>query len=297
MIINKNSRILVQGITGKEGLRATKDMIDYGSNVICGVTPGKGGTIVLDIPVFDSVAEAVRFNKEINVSVLYVPPLLVYDAVIEALYNGIKTIIIITENVPVKDVAKILELSEKYDAIIIGPSSVGVIKVGECKVGSIGGSNVGRYFLKGKVGIVSKSGGMSAETSLLLSQNGIGQSIVVGIGGELISCSTFCDMLKMFEKDIDTKVIVLFGEIGGNSEEKAAEMIKKGEIKKPVVAFVSGKFAQTINRSVALGHGGAIIERGMGGAESKIIALRDAGVRVANFHHEIVDLVREVLKE
>src|SRR3989344_1722993 len=272
MIINKNSRILVQGITGKEGLRATKDMIDYGSNVICGVTPGKGGTIVLDIPVFDSVAEAVRFNKEINVSVLYVPPLLVYDAVIEALYNGIKT-------------------------IIIGPSSVGIIKVGECKVGSIGGSNVGRYFLKGKVGIVSKSGGMSAETSLLLSQNGIGQSIVVGIGGELISCSTFCDMLKMFEKDIDTKVIVLFGEIGGNSEEKAAEMIKKGEIKKPVVAFVSGKFAQTINRSVALGHGGAIIERGMGGAESKIIALRDAGVRVANFHHEIVDLVREVLKE
>src|SRR3989344_3026303 len=265
MIINKNSRILVQGITGKEGLRATKDMIDYGSNVICGVTPGKGGTIVLDIPVFDSVAEAVRFNKEINVSVLYVPPLLVYDAVIEALYNGIKTIIIITENVPVKDVAKILELSEKYDAIIIGPSSVGVIKVGECKVGSIGGSNVGRYFLKGKVGIVSISGGMSAETSLLLSQNGIGQSIVVGIGGK--------------------------------SEEKAAEMIKKGEIKKPVVAFVSGKFAQTINRSVALGHGGAIIERGMGGAESKIIALRDAGVRVANFHHEIVDLVREVLKE
>src|SRR3989344_2124529 len=297
MIINKNSRILVQGITGKEGLRATKDMIDYGSNVICGVTPGKGGTTVLDIPVFDSVGDAVRFNKEINVSVLYVPPLLVYDAVFEALYNGIKTIIIITENVPVKDVAKILELSEKYDAIIIGPSSVGVIKVGECKVGSIGGSNVGRYFLKGKVGIVSKSGGMSAETSLLLSQNGIGQSIVVGIGGELISCSTFCDMLKMFEKDIDTKVIVLFGEIGGNSEEKAAEMIKKGEIKKPVVAFVSGKFAQTINRSVALDHGGAIIERGMGGAESKIIALRDAGVRVANFHHEIVDLVREVLKE
>ena len=218
IIIDENTNVLVQGMTGKEGRIATKQMIDYKTKVSCGVTPGKGGMKIENLPIFDSVKEAIAYDPKINTSVLYVPPLTVYDATMEAIENNIKTIIIVTENVPVKDSARLINYAKQKKIMIIGPSSVGVINLGVGKVGSIGGE-LNDAYSKGNIGIISKSGGMCAETASILTKQGIGQSTVVGIGGDVIIGSNFVEILSLFEKDDDTKAIVLFGEIGGNYEE------------------------------------------------------------------------------
>ena len=295
IIIKKDSCVLVQGITGKEGQRATEEMITSGVCVSCGVTPGKGGQTVKGKKVFDSVEEAVKFDKHINTSVLYVPPLLVFDAAMEAMHAGITTLIIITENVPIKDTSKLVCYAREHSIQIIGPSSVGVLDTTFGKIGSIGSSRESNMYSKGNVGIISKSGGMCAETALILTQQGIGQTCVVGIGGDPIIGSSFADIMLLFEDDPDTTLIVLFGEIGGAYEEEAAQMVKMKKITKPVIAYISGQFAEIIPRSLALGHAGAIIENGKGSAAAKKKLLAAAGAIVADYHYQIPDLVKNVL--
>jgi succinyl-CoA synthetase alpha subunit len=295
-IITTNARVLVQGMTGKEGQRATKEMVEYGTSISCGVTPGKGGLEVLGFPIFDSVKEAKQFDPTINTSILFVPPLMVLDAAIEAMNSGIATINIITENVPVKDTSILIELAKKKNATIIGPSSVGVITVGQAKLGSIGGTKKQDMFSKGNIGIISKSGGMCAETALLLTQNGIGQSTAIGIGGDKLIGTTFIDLLDLFEKDDQTKAIVIYGEIGGTYEEQIAKHIQQQKITKHIIAFISGSFAETLTKNVALGHAGAIIENGQGTAKQKKEKLKQAGVYIANYHHQIPQLVKQALQ-
>ncbi len=296
IILSKDTRVLVQGITGKEGSKATEEMLSYGTHVSCGVTPGKGGMNVHTLPVFDTVNEAVQYDPKLNTSVLYVPPFTVYDAAIEAIDAGIKVLVIVTENVPIKDTAKLVAYAKEHHVLVIGPSSVGVLALDIGKLGSIGGSKDQTMYTKGNVGIISKSGGMCAETAMSLTQAGIGQSTVVGIGGDVILGSTFTDLIALFEQDPETKAIVMFGEIGGTYEEQVADMVRKKECTKPIVAYISGQFAESLGRALALGHAGAIIEHGSGSAQEKKRILRAAGIHVVDYHYEIPAKVKEVLK-
>src|SRR3989344_5726521 len=254
ILIDKNTKVLVQGITGKEGARSTKEMLDYGTQVLCGVTPGKGGQEIEGLPVYNTVEEALQ-QHDVNTSVVYVPPAFAKNAVVEAIKAGIKLIVLITENIPIHDVAYIIAFAKQHNACIIGPSSIGIISPGKAKIGSIGG----RAFSEGNIGIISKSGGMSSETALLFTQARLGQSTILGIGGDVLIATPFTDLLALFEKDKETKAVVLFGEIGGTA--------------------------------------GAIIEGGKGTRESKINALKEAGVMIAEVHHELVDLIKDVIKK
>ena len=296
IIFDENTNVLVQGMTGKEGQRSTESMLESGVKVSAGVTPGKGGQRVLDKPVFNKVAEAMQHDSSINLSVLYVPPLAVLAAAMEAMDAGIKTLIIIAENVPVKDSALILEHARNNDCRIIGPSSIGVLNTKLGKLGSIGKPQESKIFSPGKVGIISKSGGMCAETASILTQKGIGQSSIVGIGGDVIVGTTFVDVLKMFEQDEETKAVVIFGEVGGFYEHKIAYMVKSKKCTKPVIAYISGQFVEKLGRSLALGHAGAIIEGDLTTARAKKKALKEAGVLVADYHYQIPELVQQVLK-
>jgi succinyl-CoA synthetase alpha subunit len=293
ILINNKSNVLVQGITGKEGSRATKEMLDYGTNVLCGVTPGKGGQSVESKPVFNSVFEAKKSFPNLDASVIYVPPLAAKDSVFEAISNGIKLVVLITENIPIHDCAKMYAFAKQHGSWLIGPSSIGVISSGESKLGSIGGdSNI--QYEKGPVGIISKSGGMCSETAMMLKKEGYGTSTVVGIGGDVIPGSDYEDILKLFENDVQTKVIVLLCEIGGLLEQKAADYINK-HMKKPVIAYVSGEFAQNLPK-VSLGHAGAILEGRDTSREAKVKYFIENYINVAKQHHNIIDLVKKILK-
>lgn len=294
ILINEKTRVLVQGITGKEGERCTKFMLDYGTKVVCGVTPGKGGQSVHGVPVYNSIKEALLKHHDVNTSVIFVPAKFAKDAMLEAIENKISLINVITEFIPLHDVCYCLAKAKENNCTIVGPTSIGIISPDSCKLGAIGG-DTNKAYMPGHVGIISKSGGMSSETAYVLKLAGIGQSTVVGIGGDVINGFSFVDALKLFAKDEETKIIVMFGEIGGTYEEEAAAYIKQTHYKKPVVAFISGKFADALP-NVTLGHAGAIIEAGKGTRESKVTALREAGVHVVEVHHEIVDVVKRLLK-
>jgi succinyl-CoA synthetase alpha subunit len=292
ILIDKTTRVLIQGITGKQGQKATVEMAEYNTEVVCGVTPGKGGQEVCGKPVYNSIKEALE-KHSVNTSLVYVPPFAVKDAVFEAIDNGIKLINVITEKVPVLDTAKIYAYANKHGAMIIGPSSVGIISPGKAKLGCVGGGDPSRVYIPGNIGVISKSGGMSSETSLLLKENGIGQSTVVGIGGDVICCSTFTDILELFEKDDETKAVVIFGEVGGTYEEPVAEMVNDGKFTKPIIAFISGQFSEMLPSGAKLGHAGAIIANGVGTYKSKVTKLREAGCIVAKAHHHIPKLVKQ----
>ncbi|MBS3137413.1 CoA-binding protein [Candidatus Woesearchaeota archaeon] len=294
ILINENTRILVQGITGNEGTRATKFMLAYGSKVVAGVTPGKGGQNVESVPVYNSIKESLAKHPEINCSVILVPPKFAKAAMIEAIENRIKLINVITEFIPIHDVAECIAKAKQNNCIIVGPTSVGIISPGKCKIGMIGG-DTNKAYMPGNIGIISKSGGMSSETAYIFKLAGIGQSTVVSIGGDVINGFSFKDALALFEKDPKTHAVVIFGEIGGTYEEEAAEFIKQAGFTKPCAAFISGKFAEALP-NVTLGHAGAIIEGGKGTRESKVKALKDAGVMIAEVHHELVELVKKALK-
>lgn len=294
ILINEHTKVLVQGITGKEGIRATQFMKAYNTKVVAGVRPGKGGEVVEGVPVYNNCKEAMLSHPDITISVIIVPAKGAKDAVTEALEANIKCINIITENIPIKDTAYCVALAKKYHAIIIGPTSIGIISPGKAKIGMIGGMT-SEQFTKGNVGIISKSGGMSSETASILTKAGIGQSTVVGCGADVIMGTNYVELLEMFKDDAETKVIVIFGEIGGTAEEDAAEYIKKSEYQKPIVAFISGKFAEMLP-STTLGHAGAIIEEGKGTRAAKVSALKSAGVHVVEVHHEIVEKVKELLR-
>lgn len=296
ILVDNNTRYIIQGITGKEGQRATQFMKAGGATIVAGVRPGKAGEVVEGVPVVNTVADAVALaGGDIGTlcSVIIVPPAVAKAAVKEAIDAGVKFVIPIAEGVPVQDTVWLLAYARQNGARILGPNTVGVISPGKSKAGVIGGLD-NRAFAPGFIGIISKSGGMTGETARLLTRAGMGQSTCVNIGGDKIAGMDFVDCLKLFADDEETKLVVLFGEIGGTYEEQAATYIRESKFPKPVVAFISGASAERW-RSVSLGHAGAVIEGNMGTRQSKVEALAAAGVHIVNIHHELVQKVQSLL--
>lgn len=271
ILVNKQTRLVVQGITGGEGSFHTQQMIDYGTKVVAGVTPGKGGTKHLNVPVFNTVAEAVKSTKA-NTSVIFVPPAFAADAILESANSGIKVIICITEGIPAADMIKVYNSVKEKGAVLVGPNCPGVISPGQAKVGIMPGF----IHKKGNIGIVSRSGTLTYEAVKQIVDVGLGQSTAVGIGGDPIIGSKFIDIIDLFNRDPETKGIVMIGEIGGSAEEEASEFIKKN-VKKPVVGFIAGRTAPPGRR---MGHAGAIISGGKGTATEKMAAMKKAGIQV-----------------
>lgn len=287
ILINKDTKVLVQGITGKSGSLQTKAMLDAGTNIVAGVTPGKGGQEVYGIPVYNFVAEA-KAQHDFDAVICFVPPRVAKDSCFEAIDAGVKLLVLTTEEIALHDVVEIIAYAKAHGTTLIGPGCAGVIAPGVCKVGA----HPIRFFQKGNVGIVSKSGALSYEIGKTLTDNGIGQSSVVAIGGGPIWGFTQRDAVELYEKDPETKVIVLLGEIGGGSEEAAAAYIK-AHVTKPVVSLIVGRNAPT---GKSLGHAGAIVSGNVGTAATKIAALEDAGVHVVKNPVELVEQVRQLLK-
>ncbi len=287
ILLNKDTRVLVQGITGRAGRIQAGFMKDYGTNIVAGVTPGKGGEEVDGIPVYNTVAEAVT-EQGAEASVFFVPPPAVKEAARQTIDAGIGLIVVVTEHIPVHDVMEIREYAGTYEVQIIGPTSPGVITVGEAKMGIMPVN----MFTPGRIGVISRSGTLSYEISINLATGGFGQSTVVGIGADPVVFSSMSILLRQFERDPETDLIVIVGEVGGVQEEKAAEFIDRW-ITKPVVAYITGANAPEEKR---MGHAGAIIQGdGKGTPQSKISALKEVGVDVARYPAEVVDLVKRHL--
>jgi succinyl-CoA synthetase alpha subunit len=283
ILVGKETRLVVQGITGREGAFHTSQMVAYGTNVVAGVTPGKGGTKATDnIPVFDTVKQAVD-KAGANTSIIYVPARFCADSIMEAANAGVSLIICITEGVPVLDMARVQNFLKGKNTRLIGPNCPGLITPGEAKVGIM----PGHIHKPGKVGLVSRSGTLTYEVVQALTDKGIGQSTAIGIGGDPIIGTKFIDVLALFEKDPNTEYVVMIGEIGGTDEQKAAEFIAKN-MSKPVAGFIAGRTAPPGKR---MGHAGAIIEGGEGTAAEKIEALEKAGVKVAQLPTEVAEIV------
>jgi succinyl-CoA synthetase alpha subunit len=283
ILVNENTKVLVQGITGRVGSIQSKLMLEYGTKIVAGVTPGKGGTTIHNVPVYDSVEEAVA-KTGADTSILFVPAAFSKDAVIEAVDAGIKLIVATPEHIPVHDTMRMVEYAKSKDVRIIGPTTPGIIIPGKTKIG-IMPANV---FSEGNVGIVSRSGTLLYEIAGNLSLAGIGQSACLGIGGDIVVGTSLTETLQMFQNDDHTKLVVIVGEIGGTQEEEASNFIKKMD--KPVIAYIAGRSAPPGQR---MGHAGAIILGERGTAESKIKAFKEAGVEVAYRPAEIINIVKK----
>lgn len=286
IFVDEKNKVLVQGATGHQGVFHIGEMISFGTNVVAGVTPGKGGQDVQGIPVFNTVRDAVN-KTGANTSLVLVPARFAKDAVFEALDSGIKTLVVITENIPFQDTMEFVHYAKYKDAVLIGPNCPGIASPGKTKIGILPGS----IFLKGNIGVASRSGTLTYEIVNALSEKKIGQSTCIGLGGDPIIGTTFIDALNAFENDRDTKAMVLVGEIGGTAEEDAAEYIKE-YISKPVFAFIAGRTAPPGKR---MGHAGAIIAKGRGTASSKVKAFKKANVEIAPFPTDIADLIEDHL--
>ncbi|MHC1739329.1 MAG: succinate--CoA ligase subunit alpha [Ignavibacteriaceae bacterium] len=288
ILVDKKTRLVVQGITGSEGSFHTGQMVEYGTKVVAGVTPGKGGTKFEEIPIFNTVEEAVKIAKA-NTSVIFVPPAFAADAILEAAFSGIKVIICITEGIPANDMIKVYNVIKDMNVRLIGPNCPGVISPGMAKVGIMPGF----IHKKGKIGVVSRSGTLTYEAVKQLTDLKIGQSTCVGIGGDPVIGSKFIDIIKLFNDDPGTEGIIMIGEIGGSAEEEAADYIRKN-VKKPVVGFIAGRTAPPGRR---MGHAGAIISGGKGTAGEKMKAMKKAGIHVVNNPADIGITMQKALKK
>ena len=289
ILVDNNTKLVVQGITGDEGSFHTQQMIEYGTKVVAGVTPGKGGTLFNNkIPIYNTVEEAVK-EKKANTSVIFVPPAFAADAILEAAGAGIKVIVCITEGIPSRDMVRVYNSTKNKDVRLIGPNCPGIISPGRAKIGIMPGF----IHKQGKIGVVSRSGTLTYEAVKQLTDVGLGQSTCVGIGGDPVIGSNFTDIIKLFNEDPETKGIVMIGEIGGTAEEQAAEFIKKN-VSKPVVGFIAGRTAPPGRR---MGHAGAIISGGKGTAAEKMVAMKKAGILVVESPAEIGNTMLKAIQK
>lgn len=296
ILLDETSRVLVQGITGRQARQHVRYMRAYGTNVVAGVSPGKGGAEADGVPVYDTVGAALC-EHAVDISVLFIPGPHVRDPALEAVENGIPHVHVLAEGVPHHDTALILERAASKGVRVVGPNSQGMISVGKAKVGGTGGAEPDRLFARGPVGIVSRSGGMGGEIANILTRHGVGQSTYVSIGGDLLIGTGFVPLLELFEADRATEAVVIFGEPGTGHEEEVAEAVAASRFNKPIVALVAGAAMERMPKGTSFGHTSSIIDRGLGSPTEKKRLLREAGVRVADRFADIPDLVAEALAE
>ncbi|WP_338824105.1 Succinate--CoA ligase [ADP-forming] subunit alpha [Moorella humiferrea] len=289
ILLDADSRVLIQGITGSQGAYHARLIKEYGTQIVAGVTPGRGGEEVHGIPVYDTVKEAREYAGKIDASMILVPPRAVKDAAVEAIENDVPIIIIITEHVPVHDTMYLRALARQRGVWLVGPNTIGIISPGKCKLGIMASF----LYPPGRIGMMSRSGTLSHETASNLMYRGLGLSTVVGIGGDPVVGTDFVDLLPLFAADPETEAVIMIGEIGGNKEERAAEYLQRNSFPKPVFAFIAG---QTAPPGKQMGHAGAIIEGESGRADTKASALAAAGARVAGSLEELVEMVASVFK-
>lgn len=294
ILVDRTSRIVIQGITGREASMVTKHSLDYGTQIVAGVTPGKKGQDVHGVPVYDTIKQACR-EHQLNTAVVYVPPAFAYDAALEAIDNGMRLVVVMTERIPQQDVVKLLQVAERAGCAVVGPNSVGIISPGEkVKVGAIGGDNPTRCFVPGSFGVISRSGGMTAECAWMIKRAGFGVSTCVSIGGDPIIGSTPRDVLAMFQADPETRGVIMWSEPGTSHEEDAADFIVQGGYTKPLIVYVAGKFIEGLPEGTVFGHAASIIQRGKGKPSTKIARFQEAGALVAETFNDVIDLVRKV---
>lgn len=297
ILVNKNSRIVIQGITGREASMVTKHALAYGTKIVAGVTPGKEGQRVEGVPVYDTLKRASE-ECRIDTAVVYVPPAFAYDAVMEAIGNQIPLIVIITERIPQQDVIRFLSAARQTKCTIVGPNSVGVITPEDkVKLGAIGGDKPERCFVPGSLGIISRSGGMTAECAWMVKRAGFGVSTCVSIGGDTFIGSSPKKILGMFEDDPKTEAVVMWGEPGTRYEEDVAEFIKKKGFSKPLIAYMAGRFVEEMPEGTVFGHAASIIEGGSGRPSKKMAALRDSGCHVAENFNDIIAILQKVMEK
>ena len=295
ILADQDTKVIIQGITGREAASFTKDMLDYGTRVVAGVTPGKQGQEVHGVPVYDTVRGALK-EHPVDASIISVPPGMAKGAVLEAVENHIKLLVVVSERVPRKDVIEFLEAAREQDTRVIGPNTLGIISPERVKLGMAGGpvEDVKKAYTPGNVGIASRSGGMTTEIANLLTTHGIGQSTCVGIGGDPVVGTNFLDLIPLFDQDPETKAVVLFCEPGGIIEESLAELVISQKIALPIVAFIAGRFVDDMP-GVRFGHAATIVEGNKGTAKGKIESFKKAGIHVAESFSDIVKILRDTI--
>ncbi|HEY7320289.1 MAG TPA: CoA-binding protein [Candidatus Binatia bacterium] len=296
ILLHENSRVLIQGITGQQARTHLSYMIRYGTKVVAGVAPGKGGETVEEVPVYDSVKTA-KDRQPIDISVLFVPATHAKDAALEAICNDIPLVVVLAEGVPHHDTAEIIEEAQTRGVRLIGPNSQGMISPGKAKLGGTGGAEPEHLYRQGPIGIISRSGGMGGEIANVLTRSGIGQSTYVSIGGDLLIGTPFVPLLALFEKDPETRAVVIFGEPGTGHEEEVASMVRRQGFTKPLIALLVGESLEKFPRGMSFGHTSSILQRGLGSPLRKKMLLREAGVQVAESVAEIPTLVENALNK